>query len=118
LEDSLKTLLTSHITSTNVNDMAAELIAQAELIARDCSTESPSSSSAPSSPSLSPTSSHHLEDPKDPMDVLSEYEWLLRHEAVRSRMDTFVLIRQTIMEFLLHVQGDVDAAVRNLEDAH
>jgi hypothetical protein len=109
--------------------MAAVILAFSETVMGDISLEYDSSdgssddfssSTSPSSPSPShqPTLSHHIAPSAGPGDSLSEHEWVLRYEAVRSQTGTFVLSRQTILDFLYQIQGDVDLAVRNLQDAH
>ena len=78
-----------------------------------------SNSTSSSSAKCSSTSSHHTEKSEDAVEAsFSEHAWVLRFEAVRSQMGTFVLSRQTIMAHLRHVQGDVEAAVDSLRRAH
>lgn len=79
------------------------------------STRSSSSSSSASS-SLSSLNANATDTVTD--DSLSQNDWVLRFEAVRSRMGTFVLSRDTILEHLRYFKGDVEAAVSSLEDAH
>ena len=107
------------------------LLAAAELAAGDSSSEEEhqnadsTSSRQPRSPrssssSPSPMSSSILANTTDTVieDSLSQNDWILRFEAVRSQMGTFVLSHDTILEHLRHVKGNVEAAVASLKRAH
>jgi hypothetical protein len=77
------------------------------------SSRSGSADHAPrSSPDHTETSNAAAEE------TISQHSWVLRHDAVRSRLGTFVLSRESILEHLRHTNGDVEAAVNNLKRAH